>query len=520
MVDRSDNGEDHLHRLFHRLSLTDIEQDGSGSSQHRRSQSGLTPPEIPSNGGHPNLSFVFISVENIGSIFREVTSSLGGIGGAVNTPSPSAFARPETPALASAPGNIPQETHLRASRRLPRPSEVSHTPPSPEVSSSSSTSRRWASYTDIPDDWLVEDSSDSSGHSTSYSIRFATSEEDGSDSADEAFSRPQSPFDAVTDSNRVTLYPESSPLEQSNHQEPSASSSARPPYSSSNRAVPPPHGAIPAKDPTGSRKGSNSTSSGTSSHTFGPGSILPPKGRTTSTRPGESSTSRPHAGSSSQPARSGQAANQADRTPGQLRDSILYSLTTPTTQHVINGWARTAALAAARPTNTQVRRITPRPRRVSQGQWFVVTKGRAIGIFHGWAATGPQVYGFSGAIFKAYSTREEAEERFQAVQERRALMPGLEGMAAQLRFEAGPPPRPAPYMILGDHSPSTQNAAAIVVFRGLAVGVYRDWLDCADYVIGVSGSVYNTFTSVESADRAFIRAQNEGLLLTIRPNRR
>lgn len=45
--------------------------------------------------------------------------------------------------------------------------------------------------------------------------------------------------------------------------------------------------------------------------------------------------------------------------------------------------ARAAHLSSGH-ANTIVRRITPRPRRVSQGEWFVVTKGREVGVFQGW----------------------------------------------------------------------------------------------------------------------------------------
>lgn len=44
-------------------------------------------------------------------------------------------------------------------------------------------------------------------------------------------------------------------------------------------------------------------------------------------------------------------------------------------------------------------------------------------------------------------------------------------------------------------------------------------LDCADYVVGIPGSVYNTFNSVAAAEHAFQRARDEGLLQNVYPDR-
>lgn len=57
-------------------------------------------------------------------------------------------------------------------------------------------------------------------------------------------------------------------------------------------------------------------------------------------------------------------------------------------------------------------------------------------------------------------------------------------------------------------------------YRTLILGLHR--LDCADYVVGIKGAVYNTFERVEAAHAAYNRARFEGLLQTIRPppNRR
>ncbi|KAK7683676.1 hypothetical protein QCA50_013052 [Cerrena zonata] len=515
MADRSNSGEDHLRRLFHNLSVTNTGQIGNSSSQHRRSQSRPVPLEELSNGRPPSLNFVFISAENIGSVFREVTSSLGGIGGAANTPDPATIARPATPASIFPIGNVPQGVNLRASRRLPRPSETQHVPPPSGASSSSQPVRQWASYTDIPEDWLVEDSSEDSDTSRRSSIEFhTTSPEDSDSDAGYTSARPDSPFENATSSNTITLYPVNSLYGADNHQEP-PSSSTKAQASAAKRAPLPSPVTRAAGDSSASRKASGSTSSGVSSHTFGRGSTLPPRGQATSAGPGESSTSRPHANPPVQPARNGQADNRAEPDPEQPHNPVLYNLTTPISQRVINGWARAAHLSMGRP-NTQVRRMTPRPRRLSQGRWFVVTKGRMVGVFSGWAATEPQVNQFSGAIFKAYPTREIAEERFREVQERRAVMPGLEGIAAQVRFEAT---APVQYMIRGPQNPAPQDAAAIVVFKGLVVGVYKDWLDCADYVVGIPGSVYNTFNSVAAAEHAFQRARDEGLLQNVYPDR-
>jgi ribonuclease HI len=48
----------------------------------------------------------------------------------------------------------------------------------------------------------------------------------------------------------------------------------------------------------------------------------------------------------------------------------------------------------------------------AKGKFYVVWKGRQTGIFSGWEACKAQVNGFTGAEYKAFQTRQEAERAF------------------------------------------------------------------------------------------------------------
>ncbi|KAK7676008.1 hypothetical protein QCA50_021043 [Cerrena zonata] len=558
MSGRSNDAND-PRRSFDRV---DPERNGAGISSHRRSQSAVPRQGTPSNNGSPlNIVLISSSGDSIDTLLRQVASSLGGISieGSASTHNPvTTAARMDNPAPAPTLRDAPQERQLRPSRRLPRPNEVPpmssagrdpHTVSAgqdPHTASAGQESNlfaspplRWASYTDLPEDWLASDSSDSSRrssyHSSAWDIQFHSSEEESSSDAEESSvgldptsnasnvdpsARRETAFDSAASSSLVTLYPVESLYDSETHDFSGPSGSSAQPQASSAKRAPV---VTAAAGPSGSRNTPSSTSSEKTSRTFGSDSILPPPIlRPSSSRQREPAAPPPPINLRPQAARRDLAPNPPDQLPERPGGRILYDVTTPNSDHhLVRGWARAAALTHGHP-NTQVRRLTPRPRRVSQGEWFVVTKGRQVGIFRGWEQARLQVDQFSGAIYKAYATQEEAEARLRLVGERRALMPGIEGLPAQLRFLAEPSRPPAQYMMRNEGSPSPQSAAAIVVFRGLVHGVYNDWLDCADYVVGIKGAVYNTFERVEAAHAAYNRARFEGLLQTIRPppNRR
>ncbi|KAJ7593011.1 hypothetical protein C8J56DRAFT_1045448 [Mycena floridula] len=60
--------------------------------------------------------------------------------------------------------------------------------------------------------------------------------------------------------------------------------------------------------------------------------------------------------------------------------------------------------------NCQHRFPPPPPRK----NWYVITRGRQVGIFTDWNVAASHVVGVKGAVFKRYGTRAEAEAAFNA----------------------------------------------------------------------------------------------------------
>jgi ribonuclease HI len=59
----------------------------------------------------------------------------------------------------------------------------------------------------------------------------------------------------------------------------------------------------------------------------------------------------------------------------------------------------------------------------SQPKYYVVWKGRKPGIYHSWAACEAQVKGFTGAQYKAFPARAEAERAWQTGYHHRPVKP-------------------------------------------------------------------------------------------------
>ena len=74
----------------------------------------------------------------------------------------------------------------------------------------------------------------------------------------------------------------------------------------------------------------------------------------------------------------------------------------------------------------------------------------------------------------------------------------------------------------------------MVVFRGLRIGIFLDWwasshakflaadlvplrLDCADYVVGIKGAIFNTYDNLDDARGTYDAAGAEGFLRVIEP---
>lgn len=52
----------------------------------------------------------------------------------------------------------------------------------------------------------------------------------------------------------------------------------------------------------------------------------------------------------------------------------------------------------------------------------------------------------------------------------------------------------------------------IVVFKGSDIGIFPDWLQAADYVVGVEGAIWNGFRSQEQAEQALDDALVDGFV--------
>lgn len=77
---------------------------------------------------------------------------------------------------------------------------------------------------------------------------------------------------------------------------------------------------------------------------------------------------------------------------------------------------------------------------MTRRKWYVVWKGRQTGIFPSWEEVRPLVEGFSGAQFKAFPTREEAERAWRAGYAAHAGKPATLG---RWRHAAHPPQTPS-----------------------------------------------------------------------------
>lgn len=71
-----------------------------------------------------------------------------------------------------------------------------------------------------------------------------------------------------------------------------------------------------------------------------------------------------------------------------------------------------------------------------RAKFYVVWKGHQVGIFESWEACKKQIDGFTGAQYKSYSTREQAEFAFQRGYAHRDEQVG--GMASTLLTGYGP----------------------------------------------------------------------------------
>ncbi|EMD30740.1 hypothetical protein CERSUDRAFT_98049 [Gelatoporia subvermispora B] len=120
---------------------------------------------------------------------------------------------------------------------------------------------------------------------------------------------------------------------------------------------------------------------------------------------------------------------------------------------------------------------------------------------------------FSGAVWKKYACEADGRAVFE-----RALARGAVYNIPLERVRVALVDRHLYGTGDGSHPFSAgavpaQNAHCIVVFRGLDVGVFADWLDCAELVLGVSCALYNGYDSMEAGSAAFARARDQGFVV-------
>ena len=232
--------------------------------------------------------------------------------------------------------------------------------------------KKWASYEELPPGWVCTD--DDSGSRSSSPIEFPESDEnpDNSDTDECTYYEPSSgdeppsqdarmtpdliaPYDepyadvgatsnlVTTRYGEVWTFDDVAPLPGGsksaggdNDADQSSGSTSRTQVRDGKRVLPPTPVAAALKPLSGSRHASSSSST-SSSHTFGPGSVLPPSGVTCPTQRDESSHLQPHAQPPMQVAEPNAVVR--DQQPGSLRGShIQYRVSTGSNVDAVAGW--------------------------------------------------------------------------------------------------------------------------------------------------------------------------------------
>jgi len=108
-------------------------------------------------------------------------------------------------------------------------------------------------------------------------------------------------------------------------------------------------------------------------------------------------------------------------------------------------------------------------------KYYVVWRGRNIGIFNSWEDCQQQVNGIAGARYKSFDTLREAEFAFKNEAQARAS-----AVAKREKTER-----------------------YYVVWRGHEPGIYDDWNQARAQINGFTGAQYQTFGSKTLADKAW-----------------
>ncbi|KAI0795173.1 hypothetical protein BC629DRAFT_1592690 [Irpex lacteus] len=149
-------------------------------------------------------------------------------------------------------------------------------------------------------------------------------------------------------------------------------------------------------------------------------------------------------------------------------------------------------------------------------EFFVITWGWRVGIFRGWDVAGEYIRNCSLAVYQTFNDPVVAADMWeQVVREGKycRMQRGL-SLPRRLPCEKIPDLVRARYRYLHPHrAPSKEGFG--VIFRGLKVGVFTNWLLVAPAVVGIPGALFNGFGSYEEAGEAFAAAQRDGIVMKL-----
>ncbi|EMD33451.1 hypothetical protein CERSUDRAFT_98554 [Gelatoporia subvermispora B] len=143
---------------------------------------------------------------------------------------------------------------------------------------------------------------------------------------------------------------------------------------------------------------------------------------------------------------------------------------------------------------------------------YAVTIGSRPGVFTSWNECAASIVGFSGAAWKGYPELQLARAVFERAQARGAVYDVPLERIREVLVERAVHDFGSRVHPFSTGSVPVGDAHCIVVFRGLDVGVFADWLDCAELVLCVPCAVFNGFVSMEDGLAAFERAKQLGFI--------
>ncbi|GLC55386.1 hypothetical protein PLESTB_000981800 [Pleodorina starrii] len=128
------------------------------------------------------------------------------------------------------------------------------------------------------------------------------------------------------------------------------------------------------------------------------------------------------------------------------------------------------------------------------GPFYAVAVGRKTGVFRTWDEAEPSVRGFSGAVYKKFSTEAEARVFVQSRAPPADAPAGGDGDGATTSAAAVAPTAPNP------QSPSGHVGPFYAVARGYKVGVFATWAEAQEAIKGASGAMYRRFNTRMEAE--------------------